>query len=49
MILKKVSRSIFFQSKKITGKLQDVKLKMEKVGKIFDGVQSTEDYSSISR
>ena len=45
MILKRVSESIFFQINKITA----CKFKDKKGGKLFDGIQSTEYYSFISR
>ena len=44
MIVKRVSENIFFQSNKFS------KVKDEKEAvKFFDGIQSTEDYPSISR
>ena len=41
-ILKRVSESIFSQSNKFT-------IKDKKRGNLFDGIQSTEDYTFISR
>ena len=45
MVLKRVSESIFFQSNKFTA----CKVKDEKEVANSDGMQSTEDYLSISR
>ena len=47
MILEKVSESIFFRRNTFTA-CKD-KDKKKKGGKLFDGVQPTEDYASILR
>ena len=46
MMLKRVSKNIFFQSNKVKAcKVKDGRV----TGKIFVGVQATEDYPSVSR